>query len=233
MKPFSKLGLSEIFVWNVKPYLNLLFSSKCHLEIFWKMGPLISTICQIFYYEFWSMSKVLQRTVLLFLFQKVTILNTEYESCHISYTCHTYLTRKTPTNYFTDILESATFTCRIITDSVCSKTTRLNFFFPTKKGKDVSWEFRYFKEIKYWNLFTVFSPPFCRLLAVNNQSTTQALFERFCAKLSSQSVSGYSSEDANHSVKPQSSTPEFYIICVAPPQARELKYWNLFKIWQN
>ena len=39
------------------------------------------------------------------------------------------------------------------------------------------------------SLHGIFST-FCQILAVNNQSTTQAWFELFCAKISSQSVSG-------------------------------------------
>ena len=70
------------------------------------------------------------------------------------------------------------------------KNYPVKLLFPTKKGKDVSWEFRYFKEIKYWNLFTVFSPPFCRLLAVNNRSSHSSVVWAFLCKISGQSVSG-------------------------------------------
>ena len=56
------------------------------------------------------------------------------------------------------------------------KNYPVKLLFPTKKGKDVSWEFRYFKEFKYRNLFTVFSQPFVKYWLSINQTHSSVVW---------------------------------------------------------
>ena len=94
----------------------------------------------------------------------------------LSYTYIHCLTQKTQTNYFTDILEIYNFYVSHNYLFCLFKNYPVKLLFPTKKGKDVSWEFRYFKEFKYRNLFTVFSQPFVKYWLSINQTHSSVVW---------------------------------------------------------
>ena len=112
MKPFSKLGLSEIFVWNVKPYLNLLFTSKCHLSL----KKYLENGSPYKYYPPNILSRILIKvqgptTNSHFVFIPESYsLNAEYENCLILYLSYIVSRKKRQQTTLLIFWKSATFT---------------------------------------------------------------------------------------------------------------------------